>query len=83
MNIYLADHAEAIIYCYTMVDVKVVLTNPLCLGAVQERQSSRVLGIAAAFTLKISNLISAYISPALSIGNPEFDRATKQFASSL
>jgi len=33
MNIYLADHAEAIIYCYTMVDVKVVLTNPLCLGA--------------------------------------------------
>lgn len=67
MHIYLADHFVAIIYCYTTVDVTVILANLLCLGAVWERLSSRVLGILialrqycvyAGFTLKISNLIS-------------------------
>lgn len=67
MHIYLVDHFVAIIYCYTTVDVTVILANLLCLGAVWERLSSRVLGILialmqycvyAGFTLKISNLIS-------------------------
>lgn len=81
MHIYLADHVMAIIYCYVMVDVKVILANLSCFGAVWEKAKWTSFGnslclyaVLFAFTLKISNLINAHISPALSTGNPECDR---------
>ena len=64
-----------------MVDVKVILANLLRFCAIWEKAKKAGFGnslclyaVLYAFTLKISNLISGHISPALSTGNPECGR---------